>query len=250
MGAANLEAGDTQVDQQRRNVQLPLNLEPKDPYSLDYFVPHSGVVEAVAHVEQALEECLADPGAFRLVFVYGADGSGKRHLLEGYAKDAIARGMAPRSVKVYACALQEFVEDEEVSRFISSYESLRSGGGLLLVSSPCPPAELTSNPHVSSRILSGVAVALKAPQEEELHPLVLSLIERHNLKLGERSIEYLMRRLPVDPLSFDAIFSRINEISFSQNRPARFGVVREAFAEEIVASASASHETKSTEAGD
>lgn len=231
----------------KRRTQLPLNLEPRDPYALDYFVPHSGVVEAVAHIEQALEECLSDSTAFRMVFVYGPSGSGKRHLLQGYAKEGVRRGMSARSVQVYRCAPQEFDNDERVSKFISSYESLRSGGGLFLISSPVSLAELSDNPHVASRMLSGVHVALRAPQEEELHPLVLSLIERHNLKLGERSIEYLMRRLPVDPLSFDAIFAKINEISFSQNRPARFGVVREAFAEENVSPSSSNVETKSTD---
>ena len=64
-------------------------------------------------------------------------------------------------------------------------------------------------------------------KEEELSPILNSLLERKNMKLSERSVAYLLRRLPREPLSFDAIFARINELSLEESRPAGLGVIRE-----------------------
>ena len=58
----------------------------------------------------------------------------------------------------------------------------------------------------------------------------MSLLERHNLRLADNSLQYLLKRLPRDPLSFDAIFGKINELSFQQGKPARLGLVRQVVA--------------------
>lgn len=218
----------------RSSTQLSLELPPADPYSLFYFVPHHGVSEAVALFEQAVDDLVKDPTAFRTIFIYGPSGSGKTHLVEGFALAAVSQGVSQE----HLCQIDldnqgeadtRCVDDNRwVAQFIARFEERKSCGGLVLISSRTAPGEVTDNPHLTSRFLSGSVLRVYYPSEEELRPLLLSLLERRNLKLSEKSLHYLLRRLPIDPLSFDAIFARINELSLLQGKPAGFGVVREA----------------------
>jgi len=212
-----------------QNEQLSLNLTPTEPYSLKYFVPHQGVAEGVAVLEQAVKEFQSGASRFVMVYLYGPAGAGKTHLLNGYAKLALTDEVA--SERVVVRDLNDYNEsDEWVREFISTFERLKADGGLLLISAANSPDDATSNPHVLSRLLSGSVVSVDYPPEEELEPLILSLLERRNLRLGARSINYLLKRIPRDPLSFDVIFGKISELSFSTQKPAKLGVVREVVA--------------------
>ena len=213
--------------------QLSFQLRPVEPYGMEYFVPHRGVVQAVAVLDQALGDVAAAPENFRMVFLWGPPGSGKTHLCEAYHAAALKRGLAPHKIRLVD--LEERLVDSRVSdndesavaEFVACYEQLRASGGMLIVCARRAPAEVSSNPHLKSRILAAASCELAYPLEEELPPLLSSLLSRHNLKLSPRSQTYLLRRLPLAPLSFDNIFARISELSFSQSKPAGLGLVRE-----------------------
>ncbi len=202
--------------------QLSFTLTPRAPYALSYFVTHCGVAEAVFIISAAVEELLSDPGVFRSVYVYGPRGSGKTHILRGYADEAISRGLAP--AKIFIIDLQQPVSPGES---ISRFEELRASGGLVFIEGRYPPAEQTSDPHLRSRLLLGSVQELRYPPEEELPPVLLSLLERRNMKMSEQTIQYILRRTPSDPLSFSDIFARIDRLSLRQGRPAGLAVARE-----------------------
>ena len=101
-----------------------------------------------------------------------------------------------------------------------------------MIASKHPPKAATTNPHLQSRLLASEMIQLKYPEEEELKPLLCSLLERHNLHLSEASMAYILKHSPRDPLSFESIFARINEISLISSRPANQRTVREAMKEE------------------
>jgi chromosomal replication initiation ATPase DnaA len=75
-------------------------------------------------------------------------------------------------------------------------------------------------------LLAGQAVLLDFPREEECVPILHSLLERLNLKLTNRAIDYLIRRMPRNPLSFEVILAKISAESFSLSKPAGLSVVR------------------------
>lgn len=200
---------------------IPLPLKPAEPYSVDYFIPHSGVAEAIDAVSSAIEELQENSSEFRMFFVHGPEGVGKSHLL------AVLGFMAESSrVSFYSV---EGVDDHDdwIMGFIDRYEKARREGGLLLVTSRSEPQAAFSNPHSGSRLRVARALRLGYPSEEELAPIIKSIAEKHNLRLSERMLSFLVKRLPLQPLSFDNIFSRINELSLEKGGRVTEGVFRE-----------------------
>ena len=208
--------------------QLTLELAPVAPHSLQYFVQHSGVAEAFTTLAARVEEVAEKSQQFRIVYVFGQRGCGKTHLLTAYRQEAYRLGIAPDRV----CMLDlsdwsSSDDDERVAAIVAEYDHLKAEGGLMLLEAESPPKDVSSNPHLQSRLLAGDVLRLSYPREEELRPLLQSLAERRNLKLSENSIDYLLKRLPLEPLSFDNIFAKISEFSLSRSKPAGLGVVRE-----------------------
>lgn len=228
-----------------QNSQLGFQLQPSQPYDLAYFVPHSGVAEAVAQFEFALEALQDNPTLFRNIHLVGPKGVGKRHLAQGYALKARALGV--RAEVFDLSELSSLNEAGLLEGFVSEYEQVKSQGGLLLSFSQQHPKELTENPHLLSRLLAGLFLQLDFPREEELRPLLYSLSERHNLRLSERTMSYLERRIPLDPLSFADIFARVSRISFREGKPAGMSVVRQALELDIEAGAAKAQRSSATE---
>ena len=208
-------------------VQLALGLSPRQPYSLDYFVPHSGVAEAYAALEQALENAASCRQYFQLIFVWGLPGSGKKHLLEGFCQRAAERGIPQERIYKVFFKQGESPDDDEVSQFVRIYEQMRASGGLIFGAAILSPDGVTSNPHLLSRLTAGSVFELSYPREDELAPLLSSLLERKNLKLPSKTVDYVLKRLPRDPLSFEGVFARISELCFRQGKTAGPGIVRQ-----------------------
>ena len=192
------------------------SLVPKDPFSLPYFVVHSGVAMAYSQLEQGCSELLNDWSLFRLFHIHGPRGCGKTHLAYGFESFMLEHSFPRTGIQVYD--LISAPDDSLVSEIVAEYERLKREGGLMILTSQFAPRDVTQNPHLQSRLLAGNIAALGSPTEDELKPLLLSLLERRNLILNEKSLEYLLRRLPVDPLSFDNIFARLDELSLTEGR--------------------------------
>lgn len=205
--------------------QLGLSLEPLEPYSWRYFVTHSGVATAVSYLEDAVAGLREDAGRFCFVYACGPAGSGKRHLCQGFAQRAVEAGVPEDNVATVA--FSDTPDENEIARFVAIYERIKASGGLLFVTAEQDANGLSDNPHLSSRVRSAQAFRLLPPQEEELYPLLVSILERRNLKLSEKNVQFLLSRLPRNTLSFAAISAKINEISLTHGKPARFGLLRE-----------------------
>ncbi|HQH26931.1 MAG TPA: hypothetical protein PLP17_05995 [Oligoflexia bacterium] len=216
--------------------QLSLALAPVEPFALDYFVSHSGVCEAARALEQAAHEVAGEHGCFRILFIWGPPGSGKTHLAAGCRASALKSGYPAMSVRLFcadASTEHESQPEEQIGgggSFIAAYDEMKAGGGLIVITSRRSPGESTANPHLTSRYSAGSVLKVAYPRDDELQPVLASLSERCNLRLSDRSMQYLLHRLPADPLSFVNIFKRINEISFAHNKRAGLGVMREIFA--------------------
>lgn len=206
--------------------QLSFKLRPAEPLALSYFVTHTGVAEGLQALEQSVQSVVEDPTRFVFLYLCGPSGTGKTHLMEGFKAWALERGLEPEKY-VSIVLPQQALDDDETARFIATYERMRTHGGVLICSSRVSPLAATENPHVRSRLLAGQVVELGYPREEELRPLLLSLLERHNLKLAERNLQYLLKHLPADLLSFDNIFGKISELSLSRGKPAKQQIVRD-----------------------
>lgn len=205
--------------------QLSFKLTPSAPLSSRYLVLHSGIVETVEAIEATVRRVAADPVQFAPLYLFGPPGCGKSHVIMAAAAEAASALTPEERIRIYR--LQGEPDDAWVAGFIACYETMRSRGGLLFVEADSHPQEAVINPHVRSRLLAGEVRPLTYPREEELRPILRSLLERRNMRLSESSINYMMRRLPRDPLSFATIFAKIDELSLNESRRLGLGIVRE-----------------------
>jgi chromosomal replication initiation ATPase DnaA len=206
--------------------QLAMRLSNPKQYSSYYFVPHSGVSEALAALSEALDQWTAHQSGCHAAFLLAGSGLGKTHLLSMLRERAEQRRSDPRRLVLFDDPLSrpEVDEDAVARSFIDAYERLRREGGVLVFAArECP-----SNPHILSRLAAAVPLTLGFPQEHELRPLILSLAERRNLRLSEKNIEYLLDRLPAHPLSLSAILARIDELSLARGKQAGRDILRTA----------------------
>lgn len=197
--------------------QIPLQLGLTEPYALKFFVPHRGVGEAL----QSLKEALGRPDQALISYIWGPPGSGASHLAFGIAAQAKLDGRTiiriVRGEHVYD-AERNIVAPFSSGEFVSLNEAIRREAGVLLTVSSHSPQEFSQDPHVSSRILSGLICRISYPDETELAQVIQCVAERCNLRLSERSIAVLKERLPRDVLSFHTILANISELALRENR--------------------------------
>lgn len=181
---------------------------------------HSGIVVALARVRDALEN--GERTAFSLFTIDGPRGSGKSHFLRAIADEAKAKGRVLRSFDFGSGE----PDDSLVSGFIDAYESMKSSGGTLIVAD----GRRVANPHVASRVAFAIPLELDYPRDEELRPLVKVLLERRGLRFAEPMIDFVLSRVPADPLSLSSIFAKIDELSMADGRRPNRALVRAAIA--------------------
>ena len=192
--------------------QLTIPLPAQEPFSLSFFVAHSGVAQALSLVLDAVRDVRLAPSEFRAIFLWGPEGVGKSHLIEGAIAQAKRQGIAPEQISVFDLTDEQLLRslDRDPERFIYEYERVRSGGGLLLTTSRQSPDESSRNPHLLSRFRAGSVEELSFAREEELQTVLEALFERRNLRVSSKTLDFMIRRLPSDPLSFHRIVAKID----------------------------------------
>lgn len=209
-----------------RQVSLPLNSQRR--YGLEYLVTHSGIVEAQQALNQALSSFLTDSSSFYFIYIFGPEGSGKTHLAAVFQERASSLGIASEQIAVYEDLFRnEQCSEEIVGQFVADYQRLKASGGIFLTTAAVPPRILPTDSHVISRCLSGMVVELQYPALSELRPVVISLLERENLRLSDKQITDILRLLPGNPLSCKEILAKVSEAALSVSARSTYRVISE-----------------------
>ncbi|HMO16993.1 MAG TPA: hypothetical protein PKA63_00035 [Oligoflexia bacterium] len=210
---------------------------------LEFFVPHSGVAEAYGLLSKVLEDFKQNEGEFILVYISGPAGVGKSHLTLGFGQKF--REIGVESIHMHltdqvnldkpvsASLVGEFYEQEYEQEmvivtlnsdgtpsgvitdeaFISEYQRLKISGGIIFVHSVFPLNEkLLSNPHIFSRLRSGLYLQLSFPSEEEHYPVLRSLLERHHIRLSDSRLKKIIEHAPGTPASLEVVSFRLQEM--------------------------------------
>lgn len=172
--------------------QQSFDLAASDWLAPEFFVVHSGVRAALDRIQQSAEIGF---------LLSGADGSGKSHFL-AYITHAF-----PNRFLTFDWSDCDIIAggdaDERIRGFISAFEDRKKGGREILLVAPL------DSPHVSSRLSHFTAISISLPRDEEILPLVSSILERRNIRLERSKLERLVARLPANPLSLTEILTKI-----------------------------------------
>ena len=188
--------------------QIPLSLSSKNPFDRRYFVFHSGVAQS-----------------YTLLFIQGMRGVGKTHFIEIAKQHATDLGV--EKIVVYENLTPQECESIEWCRaFVSDYQSVIQSGAVLFVSSTSFAEQLCQEPGARSRLVAAEQLVLGNPEEEEMLPIIHSIAERRNLVLSDRKIDYIIRRLPRNPLSFENLFDTIDQLCLTSGKSAGLQMIR------------------------
>lgn len=180
-------------------------------------------------------------GDVRALYIWGESGAGKSHLLTAseaklnhqYAVYFVnaREEMLPQHVDGNAALLVDNVESLDAEQQIvlfDHYNTLREGGGRILVSGTLPPMLLALRDDLATRLGWGLVYQLKSLSDED-KIAALQRRARHlgfelQRELGEYLLNHAARDLPNLYLQLEAI----NEMALSKQRQITLPLIREA----------------------
>ncbi len=220
--------------------QLPLNLRLKDGSSFSNFLtgPNREALERLraAVVTTATRDKASEP----MLYLWGAEGSGKTHLLQAACRLAQELGIAPMYVPLadvveLTPSLLEGVEIEplvcldDVERIagrtewetalFSLVERLRAAGGMLAIGAIAPPDRLGLRlPDLVSRFAWGAVYALQLLDDIQKLEAVRLRARHRGFDMPEDVARYILSRYPRDLPSLFGLLDRIDQASLTEQR--------------------------------
>lgn len=228
--------------------QLPLPLEPRRPDRFEDFVagPNEAALAAVRHL-------LDEPGG--ILFLSGAAGSGKSHLLNALCHLARDQGMAAfyialRRVPPEATAGLEGLEALDLvcvddldhvagdpaweQALFRCCNEIRAAHGRLLVSSGQPLAALPlALPDLASRLAWGVRQSLQALDDRGKLEILRQRARTLRIDVPPDVHNYLLRRGRRDLGSLLLALERLKDAAFTEKRKITVPLAREVLGEEF-----------------
>ena len=190
--------------------QLALEISPPPQPSLENFVPGAN-----AELLARLRELRSGRFSEAVLYLWGAPGSGKSHLLS-------ASG-ATRAVD----DVEKLGEAAQIELFNTINEARESGGSVLAAGN-APPAQLPLREDLKSRLAWGLVYEVKPPSDEERAQFLRGEAARRGLKLPDEVIAYLLTRMRRDLRSLAQMLDRLDQYSLETKRPITLPLLREA----------------------
>ena len=192
--------------------QRALDISPQPQPTLDNFVPGAN-----AELLARLRELLA--GTFRenVLYLWGAAGSGKSHLLRAAARSGLHR-----------VDDVEKLDDAAQIGLFNAINEARQSGGAVLAAGHAPPAQLPLREDLKSRLAWGLVYQLKPLTDAERMVYLRAEAERRGMRLADEVISYLLTRMRRDLPSLTAILDTLDRTSLELKRPITLPLVREA----------------------
>lgn len=225
------------------NAQLPLGLRLPATSRLDNFV--AGVNREVV----AILGDLLRAETSGVLFLVGAPGSGKTHLLQAACRavetDGAQAAYLPLAELVnHAPAVLEGLEHYRLlacddlqaiaGRFdweeavFHLYNRLREAGGLLIGAATQPPERLgLALPDLRSRLAWGGVYALQAPDDAVRLAILTVHARERGLELPAETAQFLLRRCPRDLHALIALLERLDAAALTAQRRLTVPFVKE-----------------------
>lgn len=218
--------------------QLALALSvPPDPEFGNFVVGRNGELVAL------LRAFAAHASTERFVYLWGAEGSGRSHLL-GAAERAMRRLSPPVSLlraPVAADAIEAIDERDTVIlddvhrldaqaqiALFGLYNRIRDAdGGALLASGPAAPAGLAVRADLATRLAWGLVYEVQALDDAEKIAAMRAHAAARGFDLGTEVVDYVLRHARRDLPSLLALVERLDRYSLEERRQITVPLVRD-----------------------
>jgi len=217
--------------------QLALQLSAQPEASFANFVPGRNA-EALG----VLRTLAGGRGCERFVYLWGARGSGRAHLLQAFAAAAAAAGkracrlVAPVAASALAAldgdsvvALEgvEHLDGEAQRALFGLYNRIRDGGGALVASGEAAPAGLALRSDLATRLAWGLVYEVHALGDEEKAQAMSARAAQFGFVLPLEAQAHILRHGRRDLPSLLALVDLIDRHSLAEQRTVTLALVRE-----------------------
>lgn len=192
--------------------QLALPIQPPPAPSLENFVPGSN-----GELLARLRELAAGRCTEAVIYLWGAPGSGRSHLLAASARPGVT--LADDVERLDAAAQAEL---------FSAINRAREAGGTVLAAGAAPPAQLALREDLRSRLGWGLVYEVKPLTDAEKALYLHAEAARRGLRLSDEVVWYLLTHVRRDMPSLGAILDHLDRTSLEQRRAITLPLVREA----------------------
>jgi DnaA family protein len=214
--------------------QLLLDLQPAQPPSLDNFIAgENGEMLSRLHL-------LANPGCFDSLYLWGAAGSGKSHLLTAAAAHALCKRpvlllqhrpaepdfLAAPGGLLIVDDVQALDETAQIALFRIFNTARIIGLGLLLAGN-APPRELALREDLRTRIGQTLIYEIKILNDgQKAAALHRHAIER-GLKIDDSLVHYLLTHGRRDLPSLMSVLDHLDRATLERQRPPTLPLLKE-----------------------
>lgn len=220
--------------------QLVLDIRPDAPPTLENFVAGANA-ELVAML--SLQASLTTAGQLpaRHLYVWGAPGSGRSHLLRAtvamarehgrpthlLAAEDIDDGLPETADALVAVDdIDQLSPDAQIGLF-NAFNRSRGNGQSLLLTGPVAPLGLRLREDLRTRIGQCLIYEVQPLDDDSRATILATLAERRGLRLADEVVDFLLRHGRRELSSLLAVLDALDAASLERKRPITLPLLRE-----------------------
>ena len=214
--------------------QLALDIAQPPAPTLDNFVPGRN-----AELVVALYAAANGANSERFIYLWGAPGSGRSHLLRAAVEAARARG---GQSMMFAAGASEFAAPDDALSAVDDvhllspqaqialfnlHNHIKAGNGTLLASGNAAPAQLALRADLMTRLGAGLVYHVHGLNEEEKVAALRRHAQARGFALSAEVVGYLLRHVQRDLPSLLALLDALDRYSLANRRAITLPLLRE-----------------------
>jgi DnaA family protein len=203
--------------------QLLLDIQPLAPATLDNFI--AGSNEEALH---SLKMAIDGANEARFIYLWGAPGSGKSHLLQACHDLAFERDL-PLSVVDDVNTLDEEAQIE----LFNYFNQLRASGGILITSGNAAPTQMELRDDLATRLAWGLVYQLHPLSDEEKAKALKTHAKERGMKLPDEVVDYCLRYLRRDLPTLMAVLNALDKWSLTEKKPVTVPMLKKLLQQEL-----------------
>jgi DnaA family protein len=197
--------------------QLLLDIQPAPAPTLENFVPGRN-----AEALHSLYLAATGRADVRFVYLWGATGSGKSHLLQACA--ALAR---EHDVKLVTADDVHALDAAAQQTLFNTCNQLKENGGTLIAAGEAAPMRMGLRDDLATRLSWGLTYQLHPLTDKEKAQALRAHAEERNMKLPDEVIDYFLRHLRRDLPTLMATLDALDIWSLTTKRAITLPLLRE-----------------------
>ena len=214
--------------------QLLLDITPPPAPTLDNFVPGRN-----AELVVALYALANGSSNERFIYLWGADGSGRSHLLRAVVDAARRNGRLTAWFDARAdafdaadhalCAVDDvhLLGTEAQIALFNLHNRIHAGSGALIASGNAAPAQLALRADLVTRLASGLVYQVHGLDDEEKSAALRRHADARGFRLSREVADYLLRHARRDMPSLLALLDALDRYSLETKRAITLPLLRE-----------------------